>query len=364
MRLIEREFELCIQLLSSIWLRKPILINRAPGTHDPTLLEELLSFVPEYRQLIFCGDVPRNMSYHRLNLKVFGNESIISISETLRNLFYEEKSGRNYPLLIVYFNADYDTLETISRTIDRGWIAITSLSQEDVKRCCTAQSFDDIVSEAFSVHFLIQKDSHVAYEQRLLEKIRHRSRPAMKFLLQKKFSEARYACEAMVDEIEVGHRIFHQEMLELFEMDALIFEKSLQILAAERYLDIKRYIDFPPENLGSALRQISKLNGVVWTCLFENSHLIGFEKNRKSDNLPINSLIKFYKYIESFAEKSAGGRIQRLIVKLLDGYQLIILNLLFTHAAHPQVVFILAEPDNYSIILIKDSENILERNAT
>lgn len=362
MKLIQNDFELTIQLLSSIWLRKPIIISINSESRAIPMLEELLSLIPEYRQLILCGPAPKNILWQRRNTKTIEDDNLPFVYETLFSSLNEEKVGNNFPLQIIYFNASHKIFKNILGKIDRGWIAISLLSLEDMRQYFKSRHFEIFHSREYAVTFFIEKSTNCVLERKILEKIKNRSDTATAFLIQKKFAEIRYAGKALVREIETGQPLYQVEMQELFEMDSFHFDKSLEVLAAEQYLDAVRYIHFPSPKLQEALDQISRIAGVIWVCaLFEN-HILGLSKSPMTDNLPLSSLPKFYNVINRVSNFYEIGSLYRLKIDLDDGHQLLFLHTFFPEENKNFVFGILTEAGTYAVLLFNKIEIILNKN--
>lgn len=359
MKLLKNEFALAVQLLSSIWHRKPIIICYPNESKIINLMNEILNFIPQYRQLIICGEAPKSFHLNRQKAKYIDEIPLSIISETLLNSFSEEKSGKYIPLQLIYFKTTANIFESILQKIDRGWIALTHLPAKEVKNAISCDSWQEVFSDEFQITFIFEKSEDMVLENSLLNKFKKRPDFAVFYLIQKSFAEIKSAGEALLHEIEAGRTIYPVEMQEFFEMNQAEFQKSLAIIEAEHHLEISRFVKYSAPEVAEFLDQISDLDGVIWCCALQENHLVGMNRTKNFENLPLNSLPGFSSFIDRLTHFYQLGTIHRLKIDLDDGHQLIFLNVQLRNKAGKIVLGILIETGKYAVVLLNGVETVL-----
>jgi len=364
MKLIENDFELTVQLLSQIWLKKPVIILVNPQSRVIPLFEELISLIPEYRQLIVCGSAPRGIIRNNHQSKFIEYENVETISETIFSLVGEEKAGKYIPLQILYFNVNENIFNQILLKIDHGWIAITALLPEKLKSYEAFKNYEVFTSVDFSTRFFLETTANSELEHKLLSRAANRSDAAAVYLIQKKFSEIRYAGEALFREIEAGNTLYQAELQELLEMDNLHLRKTLSVLHAENSLDLSRYIHLIPTVLEEALQKILRLEGILWVLTLSNRHVLGLAKSNNTENLPLNNLHRFETIIDRMANLYPFGKVDFFKIALVDGYQLVFLNFPSSNKDGNYIFAMLIDTGKYAVILINQIKKILNETLS
>lgn len=361
MELLKNEFVLAVRILSSIWHRKPIIICYDDESEYIPLMNEVFNFIPQYRQLIICGDVPKSLRWNRQKSKHIDNVPFAAIRETLLNLFSEERLGKYIPLQLVYFDTSGEIFRVILNEIDRGWIALTNLPVEEAQKSIPSSHYKSFFSAKFQVTFLMDDTADVTLETSLLSKFNKRPDTAVFYLIQKTFAEIKSAGEALLHEIEAGRIIYPVEMQEFFEMKKAEFQKSLSIINDEHFMDISRFVKYPNPKIENFLSAISQLDGIIWCCALQDNHLVGVNRTRSFENLPLNSLPGFNVLMDRFTHFYQLGAIHRFKFDLDDGHQLIFLNINLSGIKEKIVLGILLETGKYAVIVQNEIETILNR---
>lgn len=359
MELLKNEFTLAVQILTSIWHRKPIIICYETESHLIRLMNEIFHFIPQYRQLIICGNAPKSLRWNRQKSKYIDDVPFTTIRETLLHSFSEEKNGKYVPLQLIYFDTTAEVFKAILKEIDRGWIALTTLSREEVKKSMPLDHYQSIFSPEFQVTFLLDVSADVTLETSLLNKFNKRPDIAVFYLIQKTFAEIKSAGEALLHEIEAGRMIYPVEMQEYFEMKRVEFRKSLDIIKDEHFLDISRFVKYPDPKIDGFLNEISQLDGIIWCCALQENHLVGMYRTKNFENLPLNSLPGFNILMERFTHYYKLGTIHRFKIDLDDGHQLIFINIHFKRSEEKIVLGILIETGKYAVVVLSEIETIL-----
>ncbi len=361
MELLRNDFRVAVQILSSIWHRKPIIICHKAASDLIPLMNEIYNFIPQYRQFIICGNAPKSIRWNRQKSKIIENVSFTTIRETLLNSFSEERVGKYVPLQLIYFDTPHEVFRTILSEIDRGWIALTTLSIEEVKKTFPCDHYQSIFSPEFQTTFLLDESTDVTLETSLLNKFKKRPDTAVYYLIQKTFAEIKSAGDALLHEIEAGRTIYPVELQEFFEMKKIEFQKCLSIIEDEHFLDISRFIKYPNPKIDSLLKEISQLDGIIWCCALQENHLVGMNRTKNRENLPLNSLPGFHALMDRFTHYYKLGTIHRFKIDLDDGHQLLFLNVHFKEIKEKIVLGILIETGKYAVVVLSEIETILNR---
>ncbi len=359
MELLKNEFALAVQILSSIWLRKPIILCCTSASQIIPLMNEILNFIPQYRQLIICGQAPKNLHWNQQKAKYINNVSLMTVRETLLNSFSEERAGKYIPLQLTYFNTTGKIFKSILQEIDRGWIALTPLSVDEVKKIIPCDQRQIVFSNEFQMTVIFENSENVVLESSILNKFKNRPDIAIFYLIQKAFAAIKSGGEALLHEIEAGRTIYPVEMQEYFEMNNTEFQKTLAIIEAERYLDISRFVKFPYAEIAVFLNHISQLDGIIWCCALQENHLVGMNRTKTFENLPLNSLPGFNIFIDRMTDFYQLGTINRLKIDLDDGHQLIFMNIQLKRKAEKFLLGILIGTGKYAVVLLNGIETIL-----
>jgi len=319
---ILKNFELSVKILTAIWLRKPILFFSKDTSVFNDFFQEIIHFIPDYRQLVIYGNVPNSYIYNKFCSKILTLEDHITLEQSLFQCF-EEECINTPPLQIIYFYIDDWIKTNILTQFKKGWIAFTNTGKKDNLKFTEAHGVIFIDVETLTAIFPENYSVHDEIEKKLLSIALQYSTESAHFLLQKKFNEIRYIEKVIVNEIEAGKRVSQVEIEENLEIDADSFLRALELLEAECGLNIKQYIQFKSEFIMATLNQIKRLHGILVATCFNNDQLLGIAKQNNFSVsyqqlfLPFISLIK---YLNSLFE---WGIDQRLIIELTEGKKIL-----------------------------------------
>jgi len=272
--------EISSKLLNAIWIRKPIIISLKNDNNVHKYIDEVLSFVPDYRLLIACGKVPKRVMYAKTNIKIFDLKDKKSFAQGLFASFEEENISVP-PLQLICFDADEWIFSHILNQIDRGWVAITHLDKDKIANLFQSQISFSVNHDLATFFFLNNLSENSLFEKQLILTTRDKPEAIVRLLLQKKMSEIRYVGQALIKEIEQGKKISQSEIEEIYNIDTSAFTRTIEVVKSETRMDISKYIEFTPEAISLMLGRITKLNGVLTAVCLKQNKIIGIIKNEQ-----------------------------------------------------------------------------------
>lgn len=348
--IIRQNIGLAVKILSAIWLRRPVIFNIQCLENKQKYMQEIISFIPDYRQLIFYGEVPRLLAFNKFRLKILKIEQSDVTRESLYQCFAEESSSTP-PLQIVYFEAHENGIKELIKNLERGWLAFvngesTVYQKLDESGRILFIDFNNV--EMPDPERNLISNRYLEYE--LLERSYDSSGGALLALLQKKMNEIRYIGQALIYEIESGKKLSQAEIQQIFEIDSRNFNKVLEVLKVESGIDIAHYIRFIPEIISVVLEKIQKIAGVnTVACLFKKQ-LLGINKGAETTFFPLKVFLPFVEFYEYMISTFDEGANKRLNIELTGGRTV----LLFKEENLPNyndLIFILLMDSNSNVIL-------------
>ena len=263
-------------VLSCLWLRIPFIIAEEDKETCNSLAFQLLEFVPEYRQLIACGSVPRSVEFSMRKPKILDTKDINFLKESLFSSFEEEKMGAR-PIQLIHFQSPPEIFTSLLSQLERGWFATTDLGPSDISSIIEVQHTEKI--DTNTILFLKPSPDFIL-EEMLLEKVRSRPAEVARFIFQLKMSEINLIGNAILKEIESGVILSQVEIQELFEIDELTFHRTIDLLLSESKTDVRAYILMTPKNIQNKLDKMIELDGIYLCGAIENEKLVGLSKAR------------------------------------------------------------------------------------
>jgi len=160
----------------------------------------------------------------------------------------------------------------------------------------------------------------------ILKMFNSRSALTAQYHIQKKVTEIRFAAETLVLEIEQGKTFQQAEIQELFDLDYQNFMKCLEIIEAEFYLKIDRYVSLTSNRIKYILQKLCNLEGVLYVCSITNGDLTGLLKTRDRIIFPLIFFHNYFPFIRKIANKLEIGIPDQISVELSHQMRLVILN--------------------------------------
>lgn len=313
---------LAVCTISSIWLRHPFIISCDDAIKRNDMTLQLLDFVPNYRQLVVSGSVPKAIEFSVKKPKVLDGSDLTTLKESLFSSFQEERVGTQ-PIQLILFNSTIQIFKEILCHIQQGWFATTDLTFTEIGALCEIHDLETI--DDCSILFLNTKhDSTI--EERLFDKAERRPTEVAPFIFQQKMSEVNLIGHAILQEIEAGKSLTLVEIEELFDIDESTAKRTLALLQSEAKMDVRPYILFTPNDVQKTLEKLVEFNNVLIAGAFEKNRLIGLIKN-KEFNFSVSNL--FNKLMNAFERAQFiydFGAQCRFAVELKDGRKFLLLS--------------------------------------
>ncbi len=328
MNLTNQNFRLYSWLFAAIWSRQPIIIH-SHSTPEAALqiLEDIMPFIPKYRQLLIHGDLPRRLIFESYRPKYIQNISFDLLCESILASFEEEKNLKSRPMTYLGYNVPEQVFQGVLQSLDRGWIVTTSLSIDKIEKIFLNDSPESLrYSDEISVTFLKGRPKRMPIEMQILKIFNSRSTLTANYHIQKKETEIRYAAETLVQEIEQGKTFQQAEIQELFDLDYQNFMKCLEIIEAEFYLKIDRYINLTSNRIKHILQKLCTLNGVLYVCSLAGGELTGLLKTQDRIVFPLNFFHRYFPFVRKMVSELEIGIPDQISIELSHQLRLVILN--------------------------------------
>lgn len=308
-----------INTVSSIWNRYPFIISCSDEEQCNNLVLQLIDFIPAYRQLVGCGNVPRNIEFSQRKPRILDSSELKLLCDSLSLSFEEEQEGSR-PIQLVYFDATEDTFSELLGKQTHGWFATTHLSFAEIGSLLEIYDLESV--DDCTILFLKPNDN-IGIEQVLFDKSERRSLEVASFIYQLKMSEVNLIGNAILKEIENGKNMTAVEIKELFDIDDLTLDRVISLLNIESKINVKSYITFTPKMVQFQLKQCLGLNGVILAGAMEDERLIGLAKERNI-NFSVTNLFNTIgkEFYDTIAEYNFGENTQ-LIIEIKDGKKIL-----------------------------------------
>jgi hypothetical protein len=327
-KLTNQNFKLYSWLFSAIWSRQPIIIHSHSSSAAPLpILEDIMHFIPQYRQLIIHGDLPRKFLFDSHRPKHIENINFELICDSILTSFAEEQNLKSRPITYLGYNVTEQIFLKVLKLLDRGWIATTSLPINKIENIFQNVSLESVrFNDDISIIFLNGHPRRMPLEMHLLKMFNSRSVLIAYYHIQKKVSEIRFAAETLVQEIEQGKTFQQAEIQEFFDLDYQNFMKCLEIIEAEFYLKIDRYVTLTSNRIKHVLQKLCNLDGVLYVCAITDGDLTGLLKIRDRIVFPLIFFHNYFPFIRKIANKLEIGIPDQISVELSHQMRLVILN--------------------------------------
>jgi hypothetical protein len=303
-----------INTISCLWQRIPFIISCEDANKRNDLLLKLADFIPEYRQIIVSGNVPRTFEFSQKKPRKLDSTDLATLHDSLSSSFEEERAGSR-PIQLIYFDATEDSFSDVLSNLEQGWLATTALGYEDllpVIEIVDLESIDDCTI------IFMRPNENTEIEEQLFDKSEQRSLEVASFIFQLKMSEINLIGSAILKEIENGKNMTQVEIKELFNIDELTLQRVMYLLQVESKMDVQPYIIFTPKAVLAQLQRFVNLNGIVLSGAIQNNRLIGLSKDKNiqfSVSNLFHSIVSYYNQVR--AQYAFGGNFQ-MIIELKD----------------------------------------------
>jgi hypothetical protein len=266
---------LATAILSSIWHRNRIVLRADSGERADSIFFELRPFIPQYRQLIFCGQIPKEARFLR-NAKFIETADLNALRRALVESFAEEEMGAP-PVQVVFFQADRAAFMELLAHLDRGWMATTRVGLE-VLSAASLPPVEEIKTRADSLALLDPLPQDMSLEDRIMEDTKSLSGAIKAFRIQSKQGQVHLAFQAIQAELESTPRLTQSYLQETLRLRENTLKKVLEIGRRERRVDLSSYIEETPGPMIEFLKKISAGGGLSQAVVFDGGNLLGFAR--------------------------------------------------------------------------------------
>ena len=274
--------------LAAVWHRNRMVVC-GPGPEQLVqLCLKLISFVPGYRQIFLCGEVPKEFKYMK-GAKLFETGEPLAQQAAFQISLAEEELGAA-PIQVVYFGAPPAAYRDILGSLDRGWMIVTqTLSRASVEKS-TSSVREEIRFPQGTVFLLDPLPEDLTIEKNILNETKHCSPGVREFIIQMKETEARLAFQAILAEMESGKTVTQSYLAETLKVREKTYHKILEIGFREKRLDVTPYIKETVPQVVKFLKAISLWNEASLAAIFIHKNLIGYAKYKDVDFSSLNFL--------------------------------------------------------------------------
>lgn len=266
---------LAATILASIWHRYRMVFRADTGPRADAIFFDLKPFIPQYRQLLFCGQIPKQARFLR-GAKFIETRDLEALRTAISESLEEEELGAP-PVQIVYFHADLPAFEELLSRLDRGWIATTDVRGEELAGI-GLKPREEIKTRNESVVLLDALPEDMSLEDRIMEDTKSLSAAIKAFRIQSKQDEVHLAFQAIQAELETTPRLTQSYLQETLRLRESTLKKVLEVGRRERRVDVKPYIDETPPIVVEFLKKVSAADGLSQAVVFDRDKLIGYAR--------------------------------------------------------------------------------------
>jgi len=285
-------------IFSSIWHRNRIVFRTDNIENYERIFSNIRIFIPIYRKLIFCGDVPKSIKYIK-GANILNSNDLLSLRNALSDSIDEEEYGAP-PVQILFFNVTETIFTKVLRDLDRGWIAFTSCDASILKRN-SFHIYEKFPIKDGYVYLIDPVPKDISLERMIIENINNKSEGIKKFIIQMKENEIYLAFHAIQDELKTKNKITFSYLSEILNMREKTLKKIIEIGKRETRMDLSPYIEDSPKKIIKFLKSLSFIKEVSLAAIFNERDLIGYAKFRELEFSTVNFL-RLKKCIEDFSK--------------------------------------------------------------
>jgi hypothetical protein len=273
---------------AAIWHRNRMVVSAPSQDWAVELCLKLISYVPRYRQILLCGEVPKEAKYLK-GTKVIEAGEYLSQQAAFQISLAEEELGVA-PIQIIYFGARAVPYQDVLGPLDRGWMIVDqACSRASVEKAISAIQ-EEIRFPQGTVFLLDPLPQDLTIERNILSETRHCSPGVREYNIQMKETEARLAFQAILAEMESGKTVTQSYLAETLKVREKTYHKILEIGFRERRLDLTPYIKETAPQVIEFLKAISMWNEASLAAIFIHKNLIGYAKYKDIDFPSLNFL--------------------------------------------------------------------------
>ncbi len=269
---------LAASILASFWHRNRIILRAESGERADELFFELRPFIPQYRQLVFCGTIPKEARFLR-GAKFFETQDLKALRTALLESLAEEELGAP-PVQIVYFRADEQVFRDLLAPLDRGWMATTDQASP-AWLAAQLKPAQEIRTRRGTVALIDPLPEDVSLEERIMEDTKSLSAAIKAFRIQAKQGQVQLAFQAIQAELESSPRLTQPYLQETLRLRENTLKKVLEVGLRERRVDVRPYLEETPAPVVEFLKSAATAGGLSQAVVFEGDKLIGYARYRE-----------------------------------------------------------------------------------
>jgi len=292
-------------ILAALWHRHRIIIQSDRLGKAHALFLEIKDLLPQYREWILCGNIPREARFLRKGRKM-PSDDLEALRHALLESLNEEEMGAP-PIQILYFDANADVLQELTTHVDRGWLATTDRPAGAVEALC--QPKDGLRDGNGTIYILDPLPEDSSIEDSIIEESRFVSPAMKKYIIQNRQNQVQLAFQAVQGEVESRGNVSQAYLLEALDMRIRTLNKTLEIGFRERRLDLRSLIQETPPSVRKLLHDLSSLKELLLAAVFDGRDLLGFAKYRDIA-LPSRHIVEFWDTVEHLVQGFRLGRTQ------------------------------------------------------
>lgn len=262
-------------LLASLWNRNRMVLVAETGARADRLFFEVRPFIPQYRQLIFSGSIPREARFIR-GAKCIDTRDMAALKTALFDSLQEEELGAP-PVQIVFFRADAGIFRDLLSMLDRGWIA-TSDENPVVWGETRLKRAGQITMDHGTISLLDPLPADIALEEQIVAETLRVSGPVKAFRVQSKQGQVHLAFKAISEEFESRSNVTQAYLQEALRLRERTLKKALEIGRRERRVDLSLYIEETPAIVVEFLKTAPAAGKLSQAVVFDGDKLIGFAR--------------------------------------------------------------------------------------
>jgi hypothetical protein len=262
-------------IFSSIWHRNRILLCSENIEEANLLFNRFRCYIPQYREMIFCGDIPKTARFIR-EARLVETDDTPTLNSVLLESLSEEELGTQ-PVTVVYFNADEKTYKNTLSTLDRGWISTTTVKPSAFEKK-PLKIVKKIQIGKVAVLILDPIPTNIFLEKKIIEETIDCSEKVKEYVVQMNESQVHLAFNAILGELEAKNKLTQSYISDTLNIREKTLTKIIEIGKRERRMDILEYIEETPSEIIEFLKGLSIEKEILLAAVFENRDLVGYAK--------------------------------------------------------------------------------------
>jgi len=289
--------------LAAVWHRtRMVVTSPGPDLAVPLCLK-LFSYIPRYRQVLLCGNVPKEMKYLK-GAKLMEKSEPLAQQAAFQISLAEEELGAA-PIQVIYFGDPQAATRDLFGPIDRGWMIVSP----NIPRAAIEKSTSSIQGEIRfpegKIYLLDALPADLTIEKSILNETIGSSPGVREYMIQMKETEVRLAFQAILAETESGRAVTQSYLAEMLKVREKTYHKILDIGLRERRMDLRPYIKETVPKVIKFLKAISLWNEASLGAIFIHKNLIGYAKYKDVD-FPSQNFLTMGERMEALSQTEIG----------------------------------------------------------